>query len=483
MANRADIRTMIGKIPPQAVDAEEAILGAIMIEKGAFELASEILHADCFYKEAHKKIFEAAKKLFDKSQPIDLITIFDQLKANEDLELVGGPYGVTLLTNKVASTANLEAHCRIVVQKYIQRQLIRVAADIVNEAYKETSDAFDLIESAEKGIYEITMNTLKKDFHHISVGVAASLKKVDELRRKEYALTGVPTGFPILDRVTNGWQPTDFIILAARPSVGKTAMALNLACNAAFHPDKPTGAAIFSLEMSEIQLVDRILSSETKIPLEWIKNGSLSDGKMRQLTIAAQDRIAAAPIYIDDTSALSVFELRAKCRRLKMKHNIGLVLIDYLQLMSGEQKKGNREQEISSISRQLKAMAKDLELPVIALSQLSREVEKRSGQPKLSDLRESGSLEQDADLVAFLFRPDKEDCQRDASLRNKGTLSIGKHRNGSLDEIPFYVDLSIQKWFDPNEGLEYERSLNSKLIPVKIENQFSEDLASDDTPF
>lgn len=466
---------LYGKIPPQARDLEEAILGAALLEKGAFELASEILKPECFYVETHKIIFDAMKRLYEKSMQIDLLTVVEELKKMGELENVGGAYYITQLTNAVASTASLESHCLIVLEKYMARELIRVSGEIIHDAYEDTTDIHDLVDKAQKSVFDATTNNFKKEFNHISSGIFEALKKIEELRNREYVLTGVPTGLPELDKATNGWQNANLIIIAARPSVGKSSLALNLACNAAFSNEKPTAVGIFSLEMSEEELVNRIISSETKIPLEWIMSGSLSDGKMRQLQAEAGDRIVEAPIYIDDTAGLSVFELRAKCRRLKAKHDIGLVVVDYLQLMTGDAKAGNREQEIAKISRQLKVMAKDLEIPVIALSQLSREVEKRGGEPRLSDLRESGSIENDADVVMFLWRPDEKDIREDASLCNRAFVRIAKHRNGALGDFTFYVDLSIQKWFDLDEGLEYERTFDKHLIPMEAINGFYKD--------
>lgn len=465
---KEEVKELIyGKLPPQAVELEKVILGAIMLEKTAYDRVSDIIKPECFYKEHHKMIFEAMKSLSNKAMPIDSLTVVDELKKKGTLEEVGGIFYIVTLTNSVASTAHLEGHCLIILHKFMQRELIRIGGELVSDGYKEDIDNInDLFELAEKKIFDVTTSLIKKDVRHISSGVKDALIKVEELKNRDYALTGVPTGFSELDRITNGWQDTDLIILAARPSVGKTALALNFACNAALSREKPTGVAIFSLEMSEGQLVNRILSSETKIPLEWINSGRLSDGKMRQLQIEAQERIAEAPIYIDDTPAMTVFELRSKARKLKLRHNIGLIIIDYLQLMAGDSKSKNREQEISTISRQLKALAKELDVPVIALSQLSREIEKRGGTPKLSDLRESGAIEQDADIVAFISRPSKDDIQHDESVTNTGYIGISKHRNGALADLVLYVDLSIQRWFDMDKGMEYEQQFNKNYIPL-----------------
>ncbi len=407
-----DLGTMVyGKVPPQAKDLEEAVLGAIMLEKSAFDTVVEILKPECFYVEAHQRIYKAMQSLANKSQPIDILTVVEELRFKEELEMVGGPYYVTKLTNAVVSSANIEAHARIILQKFIQRELIRISGEIIGDAYEDSTDVFDLLDDAESKLFEITNNHLRKNFDTIDSVLVKTIQRIEDLRHKNEDVTGVPSGFASLDRITYGWQNTDLIILAARPAVGKSAFALNLARNAALHPNKPTPVALFSLEMSAGQLVQRILAAESEIWLEKIARGKLEEHEMKQLYARGIQRLAQAPLFIDDTPALNIFELRAKCRRLKNKHNIGLIIIDYLQLMSGtsDNRNSNREQEISNISRNLKALAKELSVPIIALSQLSREVEKRGAKdgtkmPQLSDLRESGAIEQDSDLVMFLYR-------------------------------------------------------------------------------
>jgi replicative DNA helicase len=457
----ADMSSMVyGKVPPQAKDLEEAVLGAIMLEKSAFDTVVEILKPECFYFDAHQKVYKAMQGLAQKSQPIDILTVVEELRSREELEIVGGPYFVTKLTNAVVSAANIEAHSRIILQKFIQRELIRISGEIIGDAYEDSTDVFDLLDDAESKLFEITNNHLRKNFDSIDTVLVKTIQRIEDLRHKNEDLTGVPTGFASLDQVTYGWQPTDLIILAARPSVGKTAFALNLARNAALHPTKPTPIVFFSLEMSSSQLVQRILSAESEIWLEKIARGKLEEHEMKQLYAKGIQRLAQAPIFIDDTAALNIFELRAKCRRLKNKHNIGLIIIDYLQLMSGagENKNGNREQEISRISRDLKGLAKELQVPIIALSQLSRAVESRkegNKMPQLSDLRESGAIEQDADMVMFLYRPEYYDItQNEMGESNKGEthLRIAKHRNGSLENIKLRALLHIQKFIDDNGG-------------------------------
>ncbi|MBD0277172.1 MAG: replicative DNA helicase, partial [Flavisolibacter sp.] len=429
-----DLSTMLyGKVPPQAKELEEAVLGAIMLEKGAFDAVVEILKPECFYVDAHQRIFKAMKGLAAKSQPIDILTVVEELRTMEELDVIGGPYYVTKLTNAVVSSANIQAHSRIILQKFIQRELIRISGEIISDAYEDSTDVFDLLDQAESKIYEVTSTHLRNNYETIDSVLVKTIQRIEDLRHQNVDITGVPSGFQSLDKVTYGWQNTDLIILAARPSVGKTAFALNLARNAALHPVKATPVAVFSLEMSAGQLVQRILSAESEIWLEKIARGKMEEHEMKQLYARGIQRLAQAPIFTDDTPALNIFELRAKCRRLKNLNNIGLIIVDYLQLMSGtgENRNANREQEISNISRSLKSLAKELHIPIIALSQLSREVEKRkegNKMPQLSDLRESGAIEQDADMVILLHRPDA--FERDDPRGGEADLILGKHRNG-----------------------------------------------------
>ncbi len=458
---------VFGKVPPQAKELEEAVLGAVMLEKKAFDAVIEILKPECFYVEAHQMIYKAMQSLANKSQPIDILTVVEELRFKEELELVGGAYYVTKLTNAVVSSANIEAHARIILQKFIQRELIRISGEIIGDAYEDSTDVFDLLDDAESKLFEITNQHLRKNIESIDSVLVRTIQRIEDLRHKNEDVTGVPSGFSHLDKVTYGWQPSDLIILAARPAVGKTAFALNLARNAAMHPTKPTAVAMFSLEMSAGQLVQRILAAESEIWLEKIARGKLEEHEMKQLYARGIQRLAQAPLFINDTPALNIFELRAQCRRLKNKHNIGMIIIDYLQLMSGtgDNRNGNREQEISSISRNLKALAKELNVPIIALSQLSRAVEQRGAKegsrvPQLSDLRESGAIEQDADMVMFLYRPEYYDVTQSAEGENiKGLteVKIAKHRNGTLETVKLKALLHIQKFTnwdeDPYSGM------------------------------
>jgi replicative DNA helicase len=456
-----DLSTMVyGKVPPQAKDLEEAVLGAIMLEKGAFDTVIEILKPECFYVDAHQRIFKAMQGLANKSQPIDILTVVEELRMREELDVVGGPYYVTRLTNSVVSSANIDAHSRIILQKFIQRELIRISGEIISDAYEDSTDVFDLLDSAESKMYEVTSKHLKNNYESIDSVLVKTIQRIEDLRHRNEDITGVPSGFPSLDKVTYGWQSTDLIILAARPAVGKTAFALNLARNAALHPTRPTPVAVFSLEMSAGQLVQRILSAESEIWLEKISRGKMEEHEMKQLYARGIQRLAQAPIFVDDTAALNIFELRAKCRRLKNMNNIGMIIIDYLQLMSGtgDGRNSNREQEISTISRSLKGLAKELQVPIIALSQLSREVEKRKDgnkMPQLSDLRESGAIEQDADMVCFIYRPEYYDVttnEMGESNRGETHIRIAKHRNGSLETIKLRALLHIQKFVEMEDG-------------------------------
>lgn len=435
---RPDLSTLVyGKVPPQAPDLEEAVIGACMLEKDTFAQVLEIIQSEeCFYVDAHQKIYAAMRRLFDKGVPVDLLTITDELRSTNELELVGGAYALTNLTMSVLTSAHVEAHSRIVMEKFIQRELIRISGTIIGDAYEDSSDVFDLLDKAESSLYEITDKHLRKNFRSLKDVMVRTVSEIEESMKKTDDLTGVPSGFSNLDRLTGGWQRTDLIILAARPSVGKTAFCLNIAMNAAMNAGKKYPVAIFSLEMGAGQIVRRMLSAVSEVSMESITRGKMSDSEFMQMS-QRMDTLSKAKIFLDDQAALNIFELRAKARRLKQKHDIQLIVIDYLQLMQGSiEKSGNREQEVSKISRDLKALAKELDIPIIAISQLNRAVESRkeSKMPQLSDLRESGSLEQDADMVMFLYRPEYYGINNDAmgeSVEGETHISIAKHRNGS----------------------------------------------------
>ncbi len=446
-----------GKVPPQAREIEEAVLGAILLEKDKLSDVMEILpKAECFYVNAHQIIYTAIQKLQDKKMEIDLLTVMEELRRTDELELVGGAYALTKITQSVITSAHVITHARVVMQKYIQRELIRIGGEIVSDSFEDKTDVFELLDKAEQDLFEIGNSYLKKDSESIKEILVRTLDEIEEARKQKDDLTGVPSGFPALDAITGGWQKTDLIILAARPAVGKTAFALNLAVNAALNAKKPMGVAVFSLEMGNTQLVKRLLSMVTEVKLEGISRGKMEDHEMIQLT-ERMDKLVSAPIYLDDSAGLNIFELRAKCRRLKVKHDIQMVVIDYLQLMHGgaDSKNGNREQEISKISRELKSLAKELNIPIIALSQLSRAVETRSGDkgkiPQLSDLRESGAIEQDADMVLFIYRPEYHGITNDEngeSVKGETHINIAKHRNGRLDTVKLQAKLDIQKFVE-----------------------------------
>jgi replicative DNA helicase len=447
---------VFGKVQPQALPLEEAVLGALMLDKDALPIILDILRPESFYLDAHQLIYRAILRLFEKSHPVDLLTVTEELKKSGDLDAIGGGYYLVEMTNRVGSSANIEYHARIVAQKHIQRELIKVSTQIIRDAYEDTTDVFTLLDDAEKGLFNVTQNNLSRQYESMGELASKTLKILEELKDKEDGLTGVPTGFTALDRLTSGWQPSDLIIVAARPGMGKTSYTLALARNAAMDFNK--GVALFSLEMSSTQLVQRLISMEAEISGSKLRSGKLEDYEWQQLHTTIE-RLSEAPIFIDDTPAINIFELRAKCRRLKMQHDIQLVIIDYLQLMSGgmeSSKGGNREQEISQISRALKAMAKELNVPVIALSQLSRAVETRGGtkRPQLSDLRESGAIEQDADIVTFIYRPEYYQILEDEtgqSLKGIAEIIIAKHRNGALDTVKLRFTDQYAKFGDLEE--------------------------------
>ncbi|MCF6213665.1 MAG: replicative DNA helicase [Flavobacteriaceae bacterium] len=429
-----------GKLPPQALDLEEAVLGAMMIDKKGIDDVIDILHPDAFYKEAHHKIYKAIIKLFETTQPIDLLTVSNQLRTDGDLDFVGGDFYLINLTQKVSSSAHVEFHARIILQKYIQRRLISISSEIIKESYDETVDVFDLLDEAETKLFEVTQGNLKKSSEKAHSLVAQALQKIEEISNKE-GMSGVASGFFKVDEITSGWQPSDLIIIAARPGMGKTAFVMSMAKNIAINFKQ--GVAIFSLEMSSVQLITRMISSETNLTSEKLRKGNLMAHEWEQLNVKVKD-LSDAPLFIDDTPSLSIFDLRAKARRLVSQHDIKIIIIDYLQLMTSgtNSKSGNREQEISNISRNLKALAKELEVPVIALSQLSRAVETRGGskRPLLSDLRESGAIEQDADIVSFIYRPEyykltEWDDEERSNCEGQAEFIIAKHRNGGLDSI------------------------------------------------
>ncbi len=458
----------LGKLPPQAIELEEAVLGGLMLEKDAVIEVIDILKPDSFYKEEHQRIFSAIINLFSHNKAIDLLTVTEQLRQDKELETVGGPASLTQLTNKIASAAHIEFHARLIQQKFIQRELIRVSTEIQNRAFDESVDVNDLLDFSEGELFNVAQGNIKKEAAKMSSLLKEAIQQIEEASKREDGLVGVPAGFTALDRMTNGWQPANLIILAARPAMGKTAFVLSMARNMAV--DHKKGVAIFSLEMSSIELVNRLISSEAELPSSKIRTGQLNEEEWQQLEYRAR-RLEDAPIFIDDTPAISIFELRAKCRRLKRQHDIDIVVIDYLQLMTGPpESKGNREQEVSSISRALKGIAKELNIPIICLSQLNRSVESRPDKrPQLSDLRESGAIEQDADIVSFIHRPEYYGFTEDEnqmSLRGVAEIILAKHRAGSIGDIRLRFQAEFTKFVELEDNFIGGLDDNSSDEPV-----------------
>ncbi|MBQ5622474.1 MAG: replicative DNA helicase, partial [Alistipes sp.] len=424
---------VVGTVPPQAVELEQAVLGALMLEKDSIISVQEYVSADAFYTEEHRTIYRAIESLSAELKPIDLYTVTERLKVRKELKKVGGAAYLANLTQKVGSAANVEFHAKIIAQKYVQRELIRSATEIQRRSYDEDQDVTDLIGYAEGEIFKVAEGHVRRSVQNAKDVLAKALAQIEEASKNTSAFNGVPSGFMALDRVTLGWQPSDLVIIAARPSMGKTAFVLSMARNMAIDYESPV--AFFSLEMSAVQLMMRLIVAETGLAGNDIKSGRLTPDQWRHLESATRP-LGTAPLYIDDTPALSVFEFRSKARRLKMRHDIKIIVIDYLQLMTGNQdSKGNREQEVAFISRTLKAIAKELNVPMIALSQLSRATETRGGskRPQLSDLRESGAIEQDADIVAFIHRPEYYGINTDENgmpTAGMAEIILAKHRNG-----------------------------------------------------
>ena len=491
--NPAVINLQQGRIPPQALELEEAVLGAMLIDKKGVDEVIDILQPDAFYKTAHQKIFEAIFQLFQDSQPVDLLTVSSELRKKGKLETVGGEFYLVQLSQRVASSAHIEFHARIILQKFIQRSLIKISNEIIESSYKESTDVFDLLDEAESKLYDITQGNIKKSSESAQSLVIEAKKRIEEISKRD-GLSGVSTGFEKLDKLTSGWQPSDLIIIAARPGMGKTALTLSMARNIAVTKQIPV--AFFSLEMSSVQLITRLISAETGLSSEKLRTGKLADHEWQQLNVKVTD-LEKAPLFIDDTPSLSIFDLRAKSRRLSSQHGIKLIVVDYLQLMTAgtSTKSGNREQEISTISRNLKALAKELNIPVIALSQLSRAVETRGGtkRPMLSDLRESGAIEQDADIVSFIYRPeyyniDEWDDDERSPSEGQAELIVAKHRNGGLDNIRLKFIGHLGK-FEDLDSFDSPFEFQSKMNPNAISSSSlpnpddAFDDLKDDSPF
>lgn len=439
------------RVPPQNIEAEQAVLGAMLIDKEAIATATEVLSADDFYREAHRVIFSAMLELYNKNEAVDMVTVTEILKRDNKLEDIGGIAYITSLANVVLTAANVKYHAEIVAEKSVLRQLVRVSTEIAAMGYEANDDVGTLLDTAESRILEISNRKKKADFTPINDILMDSVQSIESLLQNKGGLTGLPAGFADLDKLTSGLHPSDFIILAARPSMGKTALALNIVQNVALRAHKaiggePRSVAFFSLEMSKEQLVNRMLCAEAGIDSQRLRVGEMHDEDWTHLWDAC-DTMSRAKIYIDDTAGITAMEMRSRARRLKAEHGLDLIVVDYLQLMQGSGKRnnsGDRQQEVSEISRSLKALARELDVPVLALSQLSRSVESRQvKRPMLSDLRESGSLEQDADIVAFLYREDYYNPETE----NKHTeLIIAKHRNGPVDTVNLFFQKQFTKF-------------------------------------
>ena len=489
-----ELNSLLGKIPPQSPELEKAVLGAILLQANAIYDVQSILRPESFYVPAHQVIYDAIQRLALAQKPIDYITVSEELRINNQLDEVGGVPYLIELTELIGTASHLEYHARIVQQKYIQRELIKASTEIQKASYDETKDVDDLITFAEGEIFNISNGAINKDIVKIGEVVTAAkdaiAKAAEDNSKGGNACRGVPSGFTDLDRLTSGWQNSDLIIVAARPSMGKTAFVLSMARNMAVAHGKTV--AFFSLEMSSIQLVNRLIAAEIEVGSDKLRNGTLSDSEWQCLETKLHG-LEQANLFIDDTPAISIFELRAKCRRLKRSHNLDIVIIDYLQLMTaGGDSKGSREQEVSTISRSLKAIAKDLDVPIIALSQLNRSVETRSNdkRPQLSDLRESGAIEQDADIVAFIHRPYYYGITQDDdgnSTKDQATIIVAKHRNGAVDDVKLKFIQDLAKFEDYDRGVSEIVSSDTEVYQTRgsrlNQQSFAEGIANENVGF
>ena len=461
--------TLLGKVQPQDTELEEAVLGALMLEKDAYSIVCDLLRPEAFYDPRNQKIYAAIVSLGSAQRPIDLLTVTEQLRTDGELDFVGGPIRISELTGRVASAAHVEFHARIIAQKFLARELIRFSSEIQEKAFDESNDVDDLLQDAEGRLFEISQRNLKKDVTIIAPVITEAIKQIEIASKRETGISGLQTGFHQLDKITSGWHNSDLIIIAARPAMGKTAFVLSMAKNMSVNYEIPT--AVFSLEMSKLQLVNRLICNVCEIEGEKIKSGRLSPLEWNQINTRI-DELFSAKLFIDDTASLSIFELRTKARRLVREHDVKIIIIDYLQLMNASGMKfGSREQEVSMISRSLKQLAKELNIPIIALSQLNRSVENRTDgkRPQLSDLRESGAIEQDADIVCFIHRPEYYNRSGvDANgndIRGLAEFIIAKHRNGSVEDVKMrFVGkyARFQNWEDTHEVIQstYESKIN-----------------------
>tara|TARA_B100001057_G_scaffold60955_2_gene54201 strand:- start:1398 stop:2882 length:1485 start_codon:yes stop_codon:yes gene_type:complete len=486
LLSATSIQKIDGKLQPQAIELEEAVLGALMIDNESLSDTIDSLQPEYFYKPDNQKIFEAIINLFNNSKPVDILTVSEELKRMGDLDSVGGMLYISQLTNNISSSSNTEFHARIIAEKFIKRSLISISNNIIGDAFNDTIDIFDLLNTAEEKLFNVTEGTLRKSYDKMSVLIKGALDNIEVLRQKEDGLSGVPSGFTKLDRVTSGWQKSDLVIVAARPGMGKTAFALSMARNIAINHEKAIG--LFSLEMSSEQLVSRLIASEAELSASKLRKGDLKDYEMVQLHEKIK-QLSDAQIYIDDTPALTVFELRAKARRLVKNHNVEIIIIDYLQLMSAGGNAGNREQEISTISRSLKGIAKELKIPVIALSQVNRGVESRTGtgskRPMLSDLRESGAIEQDADIVTFIYRPEYYkiyEWDNGDDSRSQAEIIIAKHRNGALENVRLKFTAEFAKFSDIDYFDDFSSNIDAESMISTVSSSMNTE-NDENTPF
>ena len=457
------------KIQPQDKEIEDAVLGALMLERDAYAIVCDLLRPESFYDPGNQKIYAAINKLGVMQQPIDMLTVTQQLRADGALDDVGGPVRISELTSNVASAAHIEYHARIVAQKFLARRLISFCSEIEKKSFDESYDIDDLLQEAEGKLFEISQGNLKKDFTQIDPVLNSAMEQIEAAGKRESGLSGLQTGFHNLDKLTSGWQNSDLIIIAARPAMGKTAFVLSMAKNMAV--DYNTPVAIFSLEMSNLQLVNRLISNVCEIEGEKIKSGRLSRQEWEQLNSRVRS-LFSAPLYVDDSPSLSILELRTKARRLVKEHGVKIIIIDYLQLMNATGMKfGSREQEVSMISRSLKQLAKELNIPVIALSQLSRKVEERNDgnkRPQLSDLRESGAIEQDADIVCFIHRPEyytrSTTDAENRDIRGMAEFIVAKHRSGSVDDIEMTFVARFARFQNRSEPMPFEKGTMASKI-------------------
>lgn len=463
----------MGKVPPQALDVEEAVLGALLLEPDVVPDVLDLLSSECFYKDTNKKIFTAISKLSAAHNPVDIFTVGDELQKMGVFEEIGGALYLSELSSKIGAAAHVDYHVKILLQKYIQREIIAISYQAQKESFDDSIPVDDLLDNTQQRFFSLAERNMKRETQPIQDIINNALEEIQSYQERTDGLSGVPSGFTGIDRVTFGWQPSDLIILAARPAMGKTAFVLTMARNMAVEHNVPI--AFFSLEMSSLQLVKRLLVAETGLESDKIRGGKkLADYELHQLNERIKD-LTKAPLYIDDTPSLSIYEFRSKARRLVRNAGVKMIIIDYLQLMAGPPElRGMREQEVSNISRSLKAIAKELNIPIIALSQLSRAVETRGGskRPQLSDLRESGAIEQDADIVVFIHRPDYYGMQEDPAMQGLAEIIIAKHRNGSTCDVKMRFRASEVKFYDIEEGDFGETFQDEEILSSKMNSEF-----------